>query len=118
MLDVAAVSGSGPVWTAGSPPAPSFPCLAQLRAHARPVPAHATVHAAGPRVAGDGGGGGLEVGAGWVVEVRLGEPVRGVATGQAVVLYDGDTVLGSATVSATESAAPRVEPAEAGSLRP
>jgi tRNA U34 2-thiouridine synthase MnmA/TrmU len=25
--------------------------------------------------------------------------VRGVATGQAVVLYDGDTVLGSATIS-------------------
>ena len=43
------------------------------------------------------------------VEVRLHEPVRGVATGQAVVLYDGDTVLGSATVSATA----RVEPAEA-----
>ena len=37
------------------------------------------------------------------------EPVRGVATGQAVVLYDGDAVLGSATVSATT----RVEPAEA-----
>ena len=41
--------------------------------------------------------------------MRLDDPVRGVATGQAVVLYDGDTVLGSATVAAT-----RVEPADAG----
>jgi tRNA-specific 2-thiouridylase len=126
MLDIAAVTGARPVWTAGSPPAPSFPCLAQVRAHARPVLAHATVHpppptppptAADSRAAGDGVGG-IEVAAEWVVEVRLGEPVRGVATGQAVVLYDGDTVLGSATVSATESATARVEPAEAGSLSP
>jgi len=99
------VTGSRPVWTAGSPPAGSLPagsapagsfaCLAQLRAHAAAVPAVATV------------------GAG-TVEVRLLEPVRGVATGQAVVLYDGDVVLGSATVSATA----RVEPAEAGSIVP
>ena len=47
------------------------------------------------------------------LEVRLGTPVRGVATGQAVVLYDGDTVLGSATIAATR----RVEPAAAAPLR-
>ena len=74
------MTGSRPVWTAGAPPAESFGCLAQLRAHARAVPAVVTV--------GDG-----------EVEVRLDEPVRGVATGQAVVLYDDDTVLGSATVA-------------------
>jgi tRNA-specific 2-thiouridylase len=89
------VTGTRPVWTAGSPPAGSFGCLAQLRAHARAVPALASVGAD-------------------AVDVRLHEPVRGVATGQAVVLYDGDTVLGSATVAAT---AP-VEPAGAGRAGP
>ena len=98
------MTGTRPVWTAGSPPAPSFPCLAQLRAHARPLPAVATVL---PDPIGAG-----------TVEVRLGEPVRGVATGQAVVLYDGDTVLGAATVAATVAATARVEPAEAGSIGP
>jgi tRNA-specific 2-thiouridylase len=105
LLDVGAVTGSRPVWTAGSPPAESFRCLAQLRAHARAVPAVATV------------------GAG-EVEVRLHEPVRGVATGQAVVLYDDDVVLGSATVTGTVPAgAPAavpagVEPAGAGTIGP
>ncbi len=98
LLDVAAVTGSRPVWAAGSPPAESFGCLAQLRAHARAVPALATV------------------GAG-ELEVRLDEPVRGVATGQAVVLYDDDTVLGSATIAATVPAR-RAEAAEAGTIRP
>jgi len=100
LLDVGAVTGSRPVWTAGAPPAESFRCLAQLRAHAPPVPALVSVGA--DHVAGG-------------VDVRLDDPVRGVATGQAVVLYDGDTVLGSATVAAT---AARVEPAEAGTHRP
>jgi tRNA-specific 2-thiouridylase len=82
MLDVGSVTGSRPVWTAGSAPGDSFGCLAQLRAHAAAVPAEVTV---GPET----------------VQVRLLEPVRGVATGQAVVFYDGDVVLGSATVAAT-----------------
>ena len=30
--------------------------------------------------------------------VKLSEPLRGVARGQAVVLYDGDRVVGSATI--------------------
>ena len=34
------------------------------------------------------------------------EPVRGIAPGQAVVLYDGTRVVGSATI-ATTSRAPR-----------
>ena len=34
------------------------------------------------------------------LEISLRAPARGVATGQAAVLYDGDTVLGSATISA------------------
>ena len=40
------------------------------------------------------------------VRIRLHHPARGVAKGQAAVLYDGGTVLGSATISGT-SAAPR-----------
>jgi tRNA-specific 2-thiouridylase len=33
------------------------------------------------------------------IVVRLHEPQRGIAAGQAVVLYDDDTVLGSATIA-------------------
>ena len=39
------------------------------------------------------------------VRIRLHHPARGVAKGQAAVLYDADTVLGSATISATSTAA-------------
>ena len=35
------------------------------------------------------------------VRIRLHRPARGVAKGQAAVLYDGDTVLGSATITGT-----------------
>jgi len=35
-----------------------------------------------------------------VLRIRLHEPARAVATGQAAVLYAGDTVLGSGTISA------------------
>ena len=38
------------------------------------------------------------------LRVRFTEPVRGVAPGQAVVLYDGTRVVGSATIAATERA--------------
>lgn len=38
------------------------------------------------------------------LRVRFAEPVRGVAPGQAVVLYDGTRVVGSATIAATERA--------------
>ena len=84
LLDVAAVSGDRPVWTAGSPPADAFDCSAQLRAHGSVVPAAVVVT---PEE----------------VAVRLLAPVRGVAAGQAVVLYAGDTVLGSATVTASSA---------------
>jgi tRNA-specific 2-thiouridylase len=43
----------------------------------------------------------LEEGA---LRIRLHLPVRGVAKGQAAVLYDGDAVLGSATISGTSVA--------------
>jgi tRNA-specific 2-thiouridylase len=35
------------------------------------------------------------------VRVVLSRPLRGVAPGQAVVLYDGSRVLGSATIAGT-----------------
>jgi tRNA-specific 2-thiouridylase len=55
---------------------------AQVRAHGVPLPARA-------RLSGDR------------LVVDLDEPVRGLAAGQAVVLYDGTRVIGSATVDAT-----------------
>jgi tRNA-specific 2-thiouridylase len=36
--------------------------------------------------------------AGGPLTITLGAPARGVAPGQAAVLYDGDLVLGSATI--------------------
>jgi tRNA-specific 2-thiouridylase len=35
------------------------------------------------------------------LRIALAEPARGVARGQAAVCYDGDMVLGSATIAAT-----------------
>jgi tRNA-specific 2-thiouridylase len=82
LLDVAEVVGVRPVWTAGRPPAVTFECTAQLRAHGGVSPATA-------RLDGDR------------VTVALHRPQRGIAPGQAAVFYAGDAVLGSATISAT-----------------
>jgi tRNA-specific 2-thiouridylase len=41
-----------------------------------------------------------------LLRIRLHRPARGVAKGQAAVLYDGDTVLGSATISSTFAVTP------------
>jgi len=78
-LDVSRISADRVVWC-GSPPAASLDCLVQVRAHGDAVPATASW-------SGDS------------MQVRLGEPLRGIAAGQAVVLYDGDRVIGSATVT-------------------
>ena len=40
------------------------------------------------------------------LEVTFTEPVRGVAPGQAIVLYDGTRVVGSATIASTVRATP------------
>jgi tRNA-specific 2-thiouridylase len=80
-LDVTGLVGTRPVWSGAAPVVPTA-CSAQVRAHGEAVPATAWVD-----------------GADLVVE--LAEPLRGVAPGQAVVLYDGDTVLGSATIAST-----------------
>jgi len=90
-LDVHTVRTGPPVWS-GSPRLLPLHCQVQLRAHG-------AAHACTVRPLGDSGGCG-DPGAlapGW--EIALETPARGIAPGQAAVLYDGDVVLGSATVA-------------------
>ncbi len=81
-LDVLEIQASRPVWSGCPQPAGPVDCLVQVRAHGE-------AHPAVCEPAGDG------------VRICLREPVRGVAPGQAAVFYDGDAVLGSATISRT-----------------
>jgi tRNA-specific 2-thiouridylase len=67
------------VWLSPPPDGP-LSCSVQLRAHGE-------VHDCTVRVEGD------------VLRLRLDRPARGVAKGQAAVLYAGDTVLGSSTIA-------------------
>ncbi len=77
-LDVLALEADRPVWTGQELPLP-LACGVQLRAHGTVHPAVVSAQ-----------------GAGW--SLALGSPARGVAPGQAAVLYDGDRVLASATL--------------------
>lgn len=81
-LDVREITAVRPVWTGCEPPATPVECTVQLRAHGE-------VHDCAAQVSGD------------ELHVRLAGLARGVAAGQAAVLYDGDRVLGSATIAAT-----------------
>ena len=83
-LDVREITARRPVWTGCPVPAQPIECRAQLRAHGE-------VHAGRAWQDGD------------EVKISLNAPARGVASGQAAVLYAGDTVLGSATITATAS---------------
>jgi tRNA-specific 2-thiouridylase len=83
-LQVTEITADRPVWTGGPPPAAPRDCLVQLRAHGEP-------HACTARL--DHG----------KLRIRLHRPARAVARGQAAVLYDGDAVLGSATIAGTFS---------------
>ena len=85
-LDVTELTGVGVRWC-GPAPAGPLTCRAQVRAHGETVPVRAE-----------------PVGA--ELRVSLVEPLRGVAPGQAVVLYDGTRVVGSATIARTSGAAP------------
>ena len=80
-LDVAALSAVRPRWCGPEPVGPGS-YTAQLRAHGEPVPVTAEL------VDGE-------------LRVELAEPARGIAPGQAVVLYDGTRVVGSATIAST-----------------
>jgi len=86
-LDIGHITATRPVWTGCPPPAAPRDCLVQLRAHGDVHPCTAW----------------LEDGA---LRIRLHRPARGVAKSQAAVLYDGDTVLGSATISGTAAVIP------------
>jgi tRNA-uridine 2-sulfurtransferase len=80
-LGVSKITAVRPVWTGCEPPRAPVECSVQLRAHSE-------VHAC---VAGRDGD---------ELRIELRSEARGVAPGQAAVLYAGDTVLGSATISA------------------
>jgi len=80
-LDVTEIVGERPVWLS-EPRSGPFACEVQLRAHG-------DVYGCTAEADGDG------------LRVRLDRPARGVAPGQAAVLYDGDRVLASATIADT-----------------
>jgi len=90
-LDVTVIEADRPVWTGCPPPAAPLRCAVQLRAHGEAYPATATPPA----------GGGTDA----PLTITLDAPARGVAPGQAAVLYDGDLVLGSATITRAHRAA-------------
>jgi tRNA-uridine 2-sulfurtransferase len=81
-LDVDQITAVRPVWSGCEAPRTPIGCLVQLRAHGDTYPATCWLEAGSLRI-------------------RLHRPARGIARGQAAVLYDGDVVLGSATISAT-----------------
>jgi tRNA-specific 2-thiouridylase len=85
-LSVTEISAIRPVWTGCAPPETPIECSVQLRAHGEVFPCTA-------RQAGD------------ELLIRLHGSARAVAAGQAAVLYDGDTVLGSGTITSTVAAA-------------
>ena len=86
-LAIAEIAGERFSWAGAAPEAPEFACEVQIRAHAEPVPARASVTEDGVRV---------------VPEV----PLDGVAPGQSAVIYVGTRVLGQFTIDTTVSAVP------------
>ncbi len=84
LLDIDEVRATRPVWTVAEPPA-RFASSVQLRAHGMVSPAEVSVE-------------------GGEVVARLARPQRGVAAGQAMVMYDGDVVIGSATITSAARA--------------
>ncbi|MDQ7992720.1 MAG: tRNA 2-thiouridine(34) synthase MnmA [Propionicimonas sp.] len=79
LLAVSSLSGIRPTWTEVPVDGP-WRGLAQWRAHSEPMPATIAASADG-------------------VQVDLDQPAHGIAPGQAVVYYDGDRVVGSATIA-------------------
>ena len=86
-LATAEIAGERFTWAGPAPTASEFACHVQIRAHADPVPAWATVKASAVTVTPDA-------------------PLDGVAPGQTAVLYDGTRVLGQFTIDRTRSAVP------------
>ncbi|MDF1536140.1 MAG: tRNA 2-thiouridine(34) synthase MnmA [bacterium] len=80
------LKASGSTWIEGHPPGERFTASVQIRHRHTPAPSTVTVN-------GDGS-----------VDVIFDEPQHGVAPGQAVVVYDGEYVLGGGWI--TEPMAP------------
>jgi tRNA-uridine 2-sulfurtransferase len=87
-LQADVVTAENPVWTSGHVPGERFSCAVQLRAHGMTSPATVSVD-------------------GRSVTATLELAQQGVAAGQALVMYDGDAVLGSATITAARRASVR-----------
>jgi len=89
MLSVATIEAGPITWVGPAWRGHRSGLAAQIRAHGDPVPATAEVEAAGfeSDLANE------------ELTVRLAEPLRAVAPGQTVVLYQEDLVVASATVS-------------------
>lgn len=86
-LRIDRISGIRPRWCGTVPTLLDGPAVSvQLRAHGAEHRAVVTVHDDG-------------------IEVELLEPAEGIAPGQAVVVYDGSRVVGSATISTTARSA-------------
>lgn len=81
-LDVREIEATRPVWSGRAAPDGPLECRVQLRAHGAAIAATCQPAAGG-------------------VRITLSEPARGVARGQAAVFYDGELVLGSATITGT-----------------
>jgi len=104
-LAIGEIAGERFSW-AGEPapelraPGEAIACHVQIRAHADPVPARASLEpvAVDERARDDGTHPGFEV------RVRADEPLVGVAPGQTAVLYRGTRVLGQFTIDRTVSA--------------
>ncbi|MGO4955851.1 tRNA 2-thiouridine(34) synthase MnmA [Luteococcus sp. Sow4_B9] len=86
-LAVDGIRGIRPTWTQSFVPGP-WRGMAQVRAHGDPMPATITATAD-------------------EMVVELDRSATGIAPGQAVVVYDGDRVVGSATIDGT-SRSPRL----------
>ena len=85
LLGIRSITGVRPRW-AGSVPIGEFDADVQVRAHGEPLPA--TVLA-------------QDEGATSIVRIHMRETLRGVAAGQAAVVYSGSRVVGSATIADT-----------------
>lgn len=83
LLDVHGLEGGHLTWAGEPSGSTPRPVSVQVRAHAAPVPAS------------------LRIVDGRAV-VELSEPIRGLARGQTAVFYDGDRVIGSVTIDATD----------------
>ena len=89
-LEVSSIVAGEAVWYGGTGPSAQLTGLrAQFRYRGRPVPVRADARRA------------PDTGAVEALRLEFSEPVRGVAPGQAVVVYEGETVLAGGVVSQT-----------------